>query len=421
MNSWKFGSAVNGMSSLFNDKTKFNQDISAWDVSRVTSMRSMFRNAQEFNIDISRWDTSSVTDMNAMFQSASKFNRPIGTWTTQNVQNMERMFQGASAFNQDIRGWNTAKVVTMGEMFYQAPLFNQDTSNWNVANVIDFTRMFEGASAFNRNLCAWRRYLYSPSQKKCSKMFMSSACPNKKSPLDVRFVKVQIIGRSEYLHMAEVQVYDESGNNIAIGRPTTQSSTYEGNPAWGPGKAVDGNQDTHDHTGLDLGSNFEVMRLSFDEPHIRFLSNLFPALPSPSAPWWQVELPDGVAVQRITIFNRKDGCKERLSRAAVSLLDANGRTIGVYHLPDMTNVPSKNIEIFEFGLNHDVRKVKIQSQRTEVLHMAEVQVYDGSTNKAIGKPTTQSSTYLSSAAYDSSKAVDGNQDTISHTNGELGK
>jgi surface protein len=253
MNSWKFGGAVNSMSSLFNGKTKFNQDISAWDVSRVTSMNSMFRNAQAFNSDISRWDTSSVTDMYAMFQSAWIFNRPIGTWTTQNVQNMERMFQGASAFNQDIRGWNTAKVVTMGEMFYQAPLFNQDISNWNVANVIDFTRMFDGASAFNRNLCAWRRYLYSPSQKKCSMMFMSSACPNKKSPLDVRFVKVQIIGRSDCVHMAEVQVYDESGNNIAIGRPATQSSTWEGNPAWGPGKAVDGNQETHDHTNGELG------------------------------------------------------------------------------------------------------------------------------------------------------------------------
>jgi hypothetical protein len=165
-------------------------------------------------------------------------------------------------------------------------------------------------------------------------------------------------------------------------------------------------------------SNFEVMCLSFDEPHIRFLSNLFPALPSPSAPWWQVELPDGVAVQRITIFNRKDCCKERLSRAAVSLLDANRRTIGVYHLPDMTNVHSKTIEIFEFGLNHDVRKVKIQSQRTVFLHMAEVQVYAGSTNKAIGKPATQSSTYGNDGP---GKAADGNQDTISHTNEEVGK
>jgi hypothetical protein len=165
-------------------------------------------------------------------------------------------------------------------------------------------------------------------------------------------------------------------------------------------------------------SNFEVMCLSFDEPHIRFLSKLFPALPSPSAPWWQVELPDGVAVQRITIFNRKDGFKERLSRAAVSLLDANRRTIGVYHLPDMTNVASKTIEIFEFGLNHDVRKVKIQSQRKVFLHMAEVQVYDGSTNKAIGKPTTESSTH---PGEDSRKAVDGNQDTFSHTNEEVGK
>ncbi|WP_434325812.1 BspA family leucine-rich repeat surface protein [Mycoplasma leachii] len=40
--------------------TKFNQDISTWDVSKVTNMSDMFYNATSFNQDLSKWDVSKV-------------------------------------------------------------------------------------------------------------------------------------------------------------------------------------------------------------------------------------------------------------------------------------------------------------------------------------------------------------------------
>ena len=43
-------------------RSKFNGDISGWNVSNVTDMSGMFYKS-EFNGDISCWDVSSVTNM----------------------------------------------------------------------------------------------------------------------------------------------------------------------------------------------------------------------------------------------------------------------------------------------------------------------------------------------------------------------
>jgi hypothetical protein len=153
-------------------------------------------------------------------------------------------------------------------------------------------------------------------------------------------------------------------------------------------------------------------------PCICFLSDLFP-VPLPE-PWWQVDLQENVAVEKISIYNYIYA-KERLSYAAVSLLGQNEMILGVYHLPDMRDVDSKTILISDFGLNHDVRKVKVQIQQhtEEFLYLAEVEVYDESgNNKARGKHTEQSST---SSKMDSTKAVDGNHKNYCSTNKEVGK
>ena len=52
--------------------SKFNGDISQWDVSNVKDMIYMF-DESKFNGDISKWNVSNVEDMECMF-SDSKFN-----------------------------------------------------------------------------------------------------------------------------------------------------------------------------------------------------------------------------------------------------------------------------------------------------------------------------------------------------------
>jgi len=56
----------------------FNQDISNWNVQKVTDMISMFRNS-DFNQDISNWEIGNVKDMRHMFRNTA-FNQDIHKW-----------------------------------------------------------------------------------------------------------------------------------------------------------------------------------------------------------------------------------------------------------------------------------------------------------------------------------------------------
>ena len=55
--------------------SKFNGDISDWDVSNVTNMYAMFVYSK-FNGDISDWDVSNVTDMRYIFRDSLLENNP---------------------------------------------------------------------------------------------------------------------------------------------------------------------------------------------------------------------------------------------------------------------------------------------------------------------------------------------------------
>ena len=87
-----------------------------------------------------------------MFNNASKFNGNISTWDVSNVETMEEMFENASSFNGDISNWNVSNVKDMSYMFHIATSFNQDISNWDVSSVLEMSEMFKGASSFNQDI-----------------------------------------------------------------------------------------------------------------------------------------------------------------------------------------------------------------------------------------------------------------------------
>ncbi len=53
-----------------------------------------------------------------------------------------------------------------------------------------------------------------------------------------------------YLHLREVEVFNQNGVNVALNKTAIQSSAYDGNPA---SKAVNGNLGDLFHTGFDCG------------------------------------------------------------------------------------------------------------------------------------------------------------------------
>lgn len=61
---------------MFQGSPAFNQDISNWDVSKVTLMTGMFQSTQAFNQDLSGWDVSNVSYYDGFDIGASAWTKP---------------------------------------------------------------------------------------------------------------------------------------------------------------------------------------------------------------------------------------------------------------------------------------------------------------------------------------------------------
>ena len=70
--------------------SKFNQNISKWNVSQVKYMNSMFADSV-FNQDISHWNVSNVIHMFCMFVH-SQFNQNIDVWKINPQCDIDNMF-----------------------------------------------------------------------------------------------------------------------------------------------------------------------------------------------------------------------------------------------------------------------------------------------------------------------------------------
>ena len=134
---------------------KFNGDLSAWNVSRVTDMESMFAWASSFNSDISSWDVASVTSMKRMFSQVVLFNADVSTWHVSSVIDMSDMFSWATTFSRDISKWDVSRVTTMDGMFFRAASFNRKLCGaaW-VKSKASKNNMFTGSSgSISRTVC----------------------------------------------------------------------------------------------------------------------------------------------------------------------------------------------------------------------------------------------------------------------------
>jgi surface protein len=167
ISAWVDISNVTSMAQMFLRTKEFNQDISGWDVSKVKDMSYMFNDAIAFNngdtgnnaLHPLMWTTTEVTSVAGIFNGASKFNQDISRWDVSNVRAMNQMFQQAPAFNQDLTNWNprVSQVTTMDYMFYNATVFNNgggigDTTRpmtgWSVGSSVAHTDFGTGSQLY---------------------------------------------------------------------------------------------------------------------------------------------------------------------------------------------------------------------------------------------------------------------------------
>ena len=109
--------------------SKFNGDISKWDVSEAIEMHQMFAESW-FNGDLSSWNVSQVEDMSYMFSGAKFNNDSLADWDVRNVKNMTALFK-FSEFNGDISKWEFKHAKSMDYMFFYSS-FDRDISGWYV-------------------------------------------------------------------------------------------------------------------------------------------------------------------------------------------------------------------------------------------------------------------------------------------------
>ena len=127
--------------------------MSDWDVSDITSMNRLFggiddnyieRFRPHFNEDLSRWNVSRVTDMFCAFQGTTAFTGAgIGCWDVSSVTNMCCMLEGAEAFNEPIGDWGVSSVTTMASMLWGATSFNQRLGGQWATSTADMRWMFD--------------------------------------------------------------------------------------------------------------------------------------------------------------------------------------------------------------------------------------------------------------------------------------
>ena len=94
-------------------------DISAWDTSNVRDFTWTF-SYSKFNQNLSAWDMGEVKEIRGMFFQNHDFNGDVSAWKFRHLEDPSRAFYDARAFNQPMNGWNMTGVKTL---YYMLSVF----------------------------------------------------------------------------------------------------------------------------------------------------------------------------------------------------------------------------------------------------------------------------------------------------------
>ena len=117
-------------------------------------------------------------------------------------------------------------------------------------------------------------------------------------------------------------------------------------------------------------------------------------------PWWQVDLGQSLALDRVLLFNRCDSYATRNGRIIVLLSDDGKNFRQAYQHNGTTFLGFSDNKPLTIPLNGATgRYLRLQLPGKSYFHLDEVEVYVAARNVALGRPATQSSVSQGSASH----------------------
>ncbi|MEO0471780.1 MAG: discoidin domain-containing protein, partial [Bacteroidota bacterium] len=168
---------------------------------------------------------------------------------------------------------------------------------------------------------------------------------------DISSIKIDSVAQTP----VDTTIDCSSPINVALGKPTNQSSTYVSNLSFESDNAVDGNNSGN--------------RLDNSLTHTQFDLNA----------WWEVDLGQSYDLSAIKIWNRTDCCSDRLSDFHVLVSEDPftstdlTATIAQSGVTDL-HFPGTAIRETDFNLSGTGRYVRIQLSGQNALQLAEVEI-----------------------------------------------
>jgi hypothetical protein len=226
-------------------------------------------------------------------------------------------------------------------------------------NLEDFEELQELQTQYNRELQSYNQAIQERLDN--SRKYINNASANTYVP--TQYVKLNLTGN--WLHFQEVEVYDETGTNVARSPDKTCPTdypyvAYDGDICYSSKQYADaksgpcGTWCTNDVTvGTGCGDPESLLcsvigktppgSIKATMSSSGFSSNAYMALDGnvsdtqtwPNSPhsntesggWWQVDLGKIVNVTKIVVYNRPDCCQSRLNGTVISLMDNNNKIV----------------------------------------------------------------------------------------------
>ena len=130
------------------------------DFSEGPDLSYVFYKTENMEVDdLSKWDVSKITNLYRAFSGAKKVDADMSLWNVSNVTNLISTFENAVEYNQELQFWDISGVNNIRNVLRNATSFDKSLGLWNMGNVSSATGMLDGSgmsvASYDQTLIGW--------------------------------------------------------------------------------------------------------------------------------------------------------------------------------------------------------------------------------------------------------------------------